>query len=54
MLYLLRRISRSAQKPVWIKFLVAGVVTGALAAAFPEIQGIGYDTVEDALLAIWG
>ncbi len=54
MLYLFRRTSRFSGKPVWLKFLVAGLITGALAVVFPQIQGIGYDTVEQALLGQLG
>jgi H+/Cl- antiporter ClcA len=35
---------------LWIKFVIAGSVTGLLAIAAPQIMGIGYDTVNYALV----
>ena len=43
------RSQRLQQLPLWIRLGVVGVATGALAWWFPEIQGIGYDSVAAAL-----
>nr|WP_284041342.1 chloride channel protein [Halomonas olivaria] len=45
-------ISRSQQLqawPLWLRLAFVGVATGAVAWWFPEIQGIGYDSVAAAL-----
>jgi CIC family chloride channel protein len=39
----------TAGHPVWLRFAVAGVLTGLIALAVPEVMGVGYDTVEAAL-----
>ncbi len=39
-----------ARYPVWMRTGVAGLLVGLLAVPVPEIMGIGYDTVNDALL----
>ncbi|HID46463.1 MAG TPA: chloride channel protein [Chromatiaceae bacterium] len=39
---------------VWWKMLLAGLITGALGLAMPEIMGIGYDTVSMTLLGSYG
>jgi H+/Cl- antiporter ClcA len=48
----LTKLSAQAGKnlPLWIKFLLAGSVTGLLAIAAPQIMGIGYDTVNYTLV----
>lgn len=38
----------SLNYPVWLRFLIAGTVTGALALLVPQIMGVGYDTIEFA------
>jgi H+/Cl- antiporter ClcA len=43
------RSQRLQQLPLWIRLGAVGVATGALAWWFPEIQGIGYDSVAAAL-----
>jgi CIC family chloride channel protein len=49
-LYLQRFFHLANHKPVFQRFLVAGVITGLLAGICPGIMGIGYDTVNQALL----
>ncbi len=39
---------------IWWKVLLAGVITGLLGLAVPEIMGIGYDTVNATLLGGYG
>ena len=36
---------------IWMKFIVAGLVTGLFAIVTPQIMGIGYDTVGDTLIS---
>nr|WP_290441498.1 chloride channel protein [Halomonas sp. CnH100-B] len=43
------RSQRLQKLPLWLRLGVVGVATGALAWWFPEIQGIGYDSVAAAL-----
>ena len=43
------RSQRLQTLPLWLRLGVVGVGTGALAWWFPEIQGIGYDSVAAAL-----
>lgn len=40
---------QSLQRPIWIRFLIAGIVTGLIALWVPQIMGVGYDTVSLAL-----
>lgn len=39
---------------IWWKMLLAGLITGTLGLAVPEIMGIGYDTVSAILLGSYG
>ena len=41
---------RHAPEQIWMKLLIAGALTGAAALVAPEILGIGYDTVNMALV----
>lgn len=43
------RSQRIMQRPLWLRLGVVGVVTGAVAWWFPQVQGIGYDSVAAAL-----
>ena len=42
--------SVSQNTPIWLRLLVAGVVVGLVAVPIPQVMGIGYDTVNAALL----
>lgn len=42
-------IHRYAPEQLWVRMLVAGLVTGAVALAVPQVLGQGYDTVNEAL-----
>ncbi len=47
---------RITDRPLWQRTTVAGVAVGLCAVAVPQIMGIGYDTVEAAMLGqigIW-
>ncbi len=46
--------SNSRNLAIWWKVLLAGVITGLLGLAVPEIMGIGYDTVNATLLGSYG
>lgn len=43
-----------APKRTWQKFTLAGLITGLMACLVPEILGIGYDTVNKALVGELG
>ncbi len=50
-----RRLDKRAQGlPVWIRTTAAGFITGLCALAAPQIMGVGYDTVELALVGALG
>ena len=50
-IYLMQLFTRWSQSfAVWQRMTLAGVVTGLAAIWVPEIMGIGYDTVNNALL----
>lgn len=44
-----RRISSIQAGTIWLRFSIAGAITGLVALAIPEVLGVGYDTVELAL-----
>ncbi|MCP5442544.1 MAG: chloride channel protein [Chromatiaceae bacterium] len=49
--HLLQSLSQLVQKwPFWLRTSCAGVAVGALATLMPQVMGIGYDTVNSALL----
>jgi chloride channel protein, CIC family len=50
MLFLYRHTRTFKNRPVLLRMLVAGVLCGAVATVLPQIQGVGYDTVEQAML----
>lgn len=37
--------ARSRQRPVWLRFALAGTLTGSLALLVPEVLGMGYDSL---------
>ena len=50
-----RRLDQRARDfPLWLRTTAAGLVTGLAALAAPEIMGVGYDTVELALVGALG
>lgn len=50
-IYITKLTSISSQNlSIWIKFTLAGAITGLLAYFAPQIMGIGYDTVNDSLV----
>ena len=48
-IWLCRRVSRIEIGTTWLRFSIAGVFTGSVALATPQVLGVGYDTVEMAL-----
>jgi H+/Cl- antiporter ClcA len=44
-----KQVVRIAHWPVALRFTLAGLVTGTLALWFPQIMGVGYDTLNAAL-----
>lgn len=46
--------NRYAPEKIWMRFLIAGAMTGATALIAPEILGIGYDTVDRVLVGELG
>ncbi|MXQ11744.1 hypothetical protein GR328_09800 [Microvirga makkahensis] len=42
-------IFRTLAVPLWLKTALGGVCVGALAVFFPEVLGVGYETIEAAL-----
>ena len=54
-IHLLQRTSRfSAGWPVWLRCTLGGSIIGLIATASPEVMGVGYDTVNQALLGQLG
>ncbi len=45
-----KRAARLATLPVVVRFSLAGLVTGTLALAAPQVLGMGYDSLQDILL----
>jgi CIC family chloride channel protein len=46
--------SRSSHWPIWIRCSLGGSIVGGIALLVPEVMGIGYDTVNQALLGQLG
>lgn len=42
--------NKQQRHPVGLRMIVAGLITGILALGFPEILGVGYDTIEAAMM----
>jgi CIC family chloride channel protein len=47
---LVQQVARLAFLPVWARFTAAGAVTGLAGLVAPEVLGVGYDTVDAALV----
>ena len=55
LIQLTTRIAKvSTPHPYWLRLLSAGVFTGVCAIGIPQVMGIGYDTITDALLGNLG
>lgn len=42
-------VARRTQAPAWLLPIIGGAVVGSIAVFFPEVLGVGYSTVDDAL-----
>ena len=50
-IYITKLTSTSSKDlSIWVKFILAGTITGVLAYFAPQIMGIGYDTVNNSLV----
>jgi CIC family chloride channel protein len=47
-------LSGFSERPVAVRFITAGLLTGSVAVVVPEVMGVGYDTVQLALLGQLG
>lgn len=47
---MLATVSLQGRIPLYIRLLLAGVLTGAVALYFPQVMGVGYDTLQATLL----
>lgn len=54
-IHILERTTRQTGNwPVWLRFTLAGLCVGLIGLVVPEVMGIGYDTVNHALLGQLG
>ena len=50
---LIQGFARFDHRPLWLRLTVAGLVTAACAVLFPQIMGVGYDTVNSIMVTEW-
>ncbi|MCB1646463.1 MAG: chloride channel protein [Pseudomonadales bacterium] len=48
-IWLVKFFYRYSPSGAWLRMLMAGLITGVMALAVPQILGVGYDTVTEAL-----
>ncbi len=48
--HLIKYLMQRAPNQIWLRMIIAGAVTGSIALAVPEVLGVGYDTVNTALI----
>ncbi len=51
---LVQQFSKLDSKPIWQRIMLAGLITGLAALVVPQIMGVGYDTVNQAMLGEMG
>ncbi len=51
---LIKRYARYADKSIILRLAIAGLITGVVAMLYPEIMGVGYDTVNRVILGELG
>jgi CIC family chloride channel protein len=51
---LVQAFGRLAERPVWQRFTAAGALTGLVGLVAPEVLGVGYDSVDAALVGELG
>ena len=49
-IFLVQAFARFGSRPFWLRALLAGSLTGCVAIIAPEVMGVGYDTVNGAML----
>lgn len=49
--HIMRQTYKLLSWPLGVRFMLAGVLTGAVAMVYPQVMGVGYDTISDAF---WG
>ncbi|WP_417813335.1 chloride channel protein [Thalassospira alkalitolerans] len=49
-----QNVARAAKIPIWLRPAVGGLVIGVVALEFPQIVGVGYGAMNDALYAAYG
>ncbi|MFU8813762.1 MAG: chloride channel protein [Pseudomonadales bacterium] len=47
---LVQQFARLQSRPFWLRALLAGAITGIAAIAAPQVMGVGYDTVNSAMV----
>ncbi|MEM7100834.1 MAG: chloride channel protein [Pseudomonadota bacterium] len=47
---LIQRFARLVDLPFWLRLVLAGSITAAASVLFPQVMGVGYDTVNDIML----
>jgi CIC family chloride channel protein len=48
---LIQAFARLVEKPLWQRIALAGIITAVTAVFLPQVMGIGYDTVNQIMLA---
>lgn len=48
-IWIMRLCLRFSTKPAWLRFLIAGLLTGSIGLVLPEVLGLGYDSLNQAL-----
>lgn len=48
---LIQAFARLAAWPFWLRILLAGTITAATATVLPQVMGVGYDTVNEIMVA---
>ena len=49
-IFLVQAFARFGSRPFWLRALLAGSLTGCVAIIAPEVMGVGYDTVNGAMM----
>lgn len=54
MLKIFQQCGKFTNKPILLRMFVAGLLTGSVATVLPQVMGVGYDTLEKAMLGEMG
>ncbi len=49
-IWMSKHFNRFGERPPWQRLLLAGTITGVVAIYYPQVMGIGYDTISEILL----